>query len=161
MTGFEYAAATLMIANGYLAEGERMVSAVRDRYDGEKRNPWNEIECGSNYARSMASFALLPIYSGFSYDMTKNHVGFRPISPEGGQYLFSVGDTWGSASVAKEKHILSILGDPLTLASYGFGEGREVQAVLSDGREIPFSQNGTKIAFAPTSIEKTLEILFV
>ena len=63
MTGFEYALAGLMLANGYIDEGCAMVKAVRDRYDGERRNPWNEIECGSNYARSMASFALMPICS--------------------------------------------------------------------------------------------------
>ena len=64
MTGFEYAFAGLLISEGFLEEGLTVIRAVRDRYDGKKRNPFNEIECGSHYARSMASFALLPIFSG-------------------------------------------------------------------------------------------------
>ena len=73
MTGFEYAFAGLLISEGYFEEGEQVVKAIRDRYDGEKRNPWNEIECGSNYARPMLSFALLPIFSGFEFDLPKKH----------------------------------------------------------------------------------------
>ena len=46
-------------------EGVTVVKAVRDRHDGIRRNPWNEFECGSNYARSMASYALLNAFSGF------------------------------------------------------------------------------------------------
>ena len=47
-------------------EGFRVVKAVRDRFDGEKRNLWNEFECGSNNARSMASYALIPILADLS-----------------------------------------------------------------------------------------------
>ena len=160
MTGFEYAAAALMIANGFSSEGERMVSAIRDRYDGEKRNPWNEIECGSNYARSMASFALLPIYSGMRFDMEKKHLGFAPLSKDGGEFMFSIGTSWGSVSVSKEKHTLSILGNPLALASYGFAQGKRVRAAMVDGKKISFRQSNAQISFAPVEIEKTLEIYF-
>ena len=55
MHGFEYAAACSMILNGLEKEGLRCIRAVRDRYDGKRRNPWNEIECGGHYARSMAA----------------------------------------------------------------------------------------------------------
>ena len=47
---------------------------VVDRYDGEKRNTFNEMECGSNYARSMASYSLIPAFSGFTYDMTNREM---------------------------------------------------------------------------------------
>jgi uncharacterized protein (DUF608 family) len=72
MHGFEYQVACHMIQEGMIKEGVELVKAVRDRYDGRTRNPWNEIECGSNYARSMASYALLNAFSGFSFDMSRH-----------------------------------------------------------------------------------------
>lgn len=76
MNGYEYQAACHMIYEGLLDEGLEVVEAVRHRYDGERRNPWNEFECGSNYARSMASYALLLALSGFVCDMTEGCLGF-------------------------------------------------------------------------------------
>lgn len=52
MTGFEYAFAGLLISSGFYDNGIKVVKGIRDRYDGKKRNPYNEIECGSNYAQS-------------------------------------------------------------------------------------------------------------
>ena len=145
MTGFEYSLAGLMIAEGYVEEGEEMIKAVRDRYDGEKRNPWNEIECGSNYARSMASFALIPIYSGFRFDMTEKHIGFEPIY-RNGRYVFSVAESWGTVEFDENKFVLSVLGDPLELNSLSVPnanaftcvkiDGSNVDVKISDGRVI-------------------------
>ena len=59
MTGFEYVAAAEMIFQGMDTEALQVVRAVRDRHDGLKRNPFNEPECGHNYARSMASWNCL------------------------------------------------------------------------------------------------------
>ena len=59
MCGFEYAAAALMLRHGLEEAGLKIAAAVRARYDGRRRNPWNEVDCGSNYARSMASFNKL------------------------------------------------------------------------------------------------------
>jgi uncharacterized protein (DUF608 family) len=59
MTGFEYVAAAEMIFQGMDAAGVKVVKAIRDRHDGLKRNPFNEPECGHNYARSMASWNCL------------------------------------------------------------------------------------------------------
>ena len=59
MTGFEYVAAAEMIFQGMDADAVKVVKAVRDRHDGLKRNPFNEPECGHNYARSMASWNVL------------------------------------------------------------------------------------------------------
>ena len=158
MTGFEYALAGLMIAEGFVDEGERMVKAVRDRYDGEKRNPWNEIECGGNYARSMASYALMPIYSGFTYDMTEHCIGFNPVSSEGGQYLWSVGDTWGTVKIHSKSHVLSVLGSPLSLCSYGISKGKLCRSVRVDGKEIAFTTDGERIVFESITVKNHLEI---
>ena len=59
MTGFEYVAAAEMIFQGMDADALRVIKAVRDRHDGLKRNPFNEPECGHNYARSMSSWNCL------------------------------------------------------------------------------------------------------
>ena len=96
MHGFEYQAASHLIAHGFEREGLRMVRAVRDRYDGRRRNPWNEMECGSNYARSMASWALMLIYSGLVYDLPRGKLGFAPLKGEG-TFFWSVEGAWGEA----------------------------------------------------------------
>lgn len=59
MTGFEYQFARLLLDYGLQQEAEAVVSAVRARHNGANRNPFNEPECGSYYARSMASWSLV------------------------------------------------------------------------------------------------------
>ena len=96
--GYEYAAAGLMIRSGLVSKGMDVVEAVRDRYDGEKRNPWNEFECGSNYARSMASYALLNAFSGLTFDATRQMIGFDPIVGKGVKTFrcfWSLNTAWG------------------------------------------------------------------
>jgi hypothetical protein len=157
MTGFEYALAGLMIANGIVVEGEKMVKAIRDRYDGEKRNPWNEIECGSNYARAMASFALLPIYSGFTFDMSKKHVGFAPLEKEG-KFLFSVCESWGMVEISENTFTLSSYDKPLTLCSINVPL-KQINSVIVDGKNIDFTIANGKISFSSTTICKELKIV--
>ena len=158
MTGFEYSLAGLMIFEGFVAEGEKMVKALRDRYDGEKRNPWNEIECGSNYARSMASYALMPIYSGFSFDMTRKHIGFAPIG-ENGKYLFSVCESWGTVEIDKKKCQLSVLGNSLTLNSILVPDAMNITSVIADGKNVEFTFDGEKIVFDNLEIKGNLLLL--
>ena len=138
-----------------------MVKAIRDRYDGEKRNPWNELECGSNYARSMASFALLPIVSGFSFDMTKKHIGFAPILSDTGRFFWSVGNSWGSVEIAASSHVLSVEGDALALCSYGVKDAGRVLAVRADGREIPFVKKAESIVFDTVCVANTVNMKYL
>lgn len=157
MTGFEYALAGLMIAEGLVEEGERMIQAIRDRYDGEKRNPWNEIECGSNYARSMASYALMPLYSGFSFDMTKKQIGFSPLHGEG-RFLFSVAESWGTVEIEKGSCTLTIEGKPLTLGALRLPQAAAMTHMTIDGKKIAFRCEGDCICFADTVISQTLKL---
>lgn len=96
MHGFEYAFAGLLYQKGMLEAGNKVVRAVRRRYRGDRRNPWNEIECGSNYARSMAAFALPVILSGFTFDMTKKEIGFAPKPAGDFKSFFALGNIYGS-----------------------------------------------------------------
>jgi len=157
MTGFEYALAGLMISEGYVAEGECMVKAIRDRYDGEKRNPWNEIECGSNYARSMASYALMPIYSGFTYDMIQKHIGFAPISGSG-KYLFSVGESWGTVELDGNGCRLTVLGNALSLHSISVPNSKKITRVTVDGNNHDFEIENEKILLGNIEIRGEISL---
>ena len=67
-TGIEYQVAAHLMMEGKMDEGLDIVRACRDRYDGFRRNPFNEYECGHWYARAMSSFSLLQGFSGVRYD---------------------------------------------------------------------------------------------
>ena len=114
MHGFEYQAATHMISRGLEEEGLRMVRAVRERYDGRRRNPWNEMECGSNYARSMASYALMLVYSGLKYDMPAGKVGFEPLKGRG-RFFWALDGAWGEANVDEKGLSLTVIEGSLTV----------------------------------------------
>jgi hypothetical protein len=77
-TGIEYQVASHLIQEGLLNEGLTIVKAVRSRYDGRTRNPWNEYECGNWYARAMASYSLLGALAGFRYSAVERTLWFGP-----------------------------------------------------------------------------------
>jgi uncharacterized protein (DUF608 family) len=97
-TGIEYQVASHMIAMGMVEEALTIVAAARARYDGRKRNPFNEYECGNYYARAMASFALLNTYSGFFYDSVSKTVRFAPATPGDFGSFFSTNTGFGTIS---------------------------------------------------------------
>jgi uncharacterized protein (DUF608 family) len=95
-TGLEYTAATGMIYENMNAEALKIISDVRNRYDGYKRNPFNEEECGNHYARAMASWSAFVAYSKFHYSAVDKEITFtaRP-----GKYFWSDGYCWGNVFV--------------------------------------------------------------
>ncbi|MBQ9544010.1 MAG: hypothetical protein IJV00_02650, partial [Clostridia bacterium] len=109
MHGFEYAFAGLLISEGMTEEGVNVIRAIRDRYRGFNRNPWNEIECGSNYARSMASFALMPIFSGFKFAMQDKEIGFSPVEKGDFRSIWSLDAAWGRFERKDDKSTVRIL----------------------------------------------------
>jgi len=163
MHGFEYAFAGLLLAEGMTEEGLSVVRSVRDRYDGERRNPYNEMECGSNYARSMASFALLPILAGYSFDMTRGDIGFSPrMRNEKGGFssVFGACDSFGKVKSDTASTALTLLSGALTLSSLGLPEAGEVLSVTADGKTVPFEQHQNKLAFANLRFTKELIITY-
>lgn len=67
-TGIEYQVASHLMLKGKVKEGLDIVRTCRDRYDGRVRNPFNEYECGSWYARAMSSYGMLQGLTGVRYD---------------------------------------------------------------------------------------------
>jgi hypothetical protein len=97
MNGFEYQAAWHMIAEGLVQEGLAVTRAIHDRYHPSRRNPYNEIECGDHYARSMASHGVFIALCGFECHGPKKHLGFAPkITPEDFKAPFIAAEGWGT-----------------------------------------------------------------
>ncbi|MBB6731997.1 GH116 family glycosyl-hydrolase [Cohnella zeiphila] len=95
-TGIEYHVAAELIYQGAVDEGLEIVRAVRERQDGFRRNPWNEVECGHHYARSMSSWGLLVAFSGFGFDMARGRMSFAPaVNRERFACFWSTGKGWG------------------------------------------------------------------
>lgn len=98
MTGFEYAAAVGMLYEGQTNNGLKCIKSVRDRFDGYKRNPYDEPECGHHYARAMASWASVLAETGFLYSGIDLSIEF---APKEGTYFWSNGYSWGSVTMIK------------------------------------------------------------
>ena len=77
-TGIEYQVASHLIYEGFVAEGLKIVEACRARHDGIKRSPWDEVECGHHYARSLASYGVLLALTGFRCDAVNKKLYFKP-----------------------------------------------------------------------------------
>ena len=160
MHGFEYAFAGLLISRGFIDEGLAVVRAVRERYRGYNRNPWNEMECGSNYARSMASFALLPIFSGFVFDMPRGEIGFDPIvNKDNFNCLFSLGSGWGNVEINNGNTKINIKGGSLELGSIRLPYIKAVKKLLIDGECVDFDFNGTNITFEKRKASRLIEVI--
>ncbi len=99
MTGFEHATAALMIYSGMVNEGIECIHNIRARYDGEKRSPWDEAECGHHYARAMASWTSFVALSGFHYDGAEASVTALPrVSDRNFRCFWSTATGWGTFS---------------------------------------------------------------
>jgi non-lysosomal glucosylceramidase len=102
-TGVEYQVAAHLIYEGWTKEGLKIIKAVQDRHDGIKRNPWNEVECGHHYSRSMASWAVLLALSGFHCDLGKNEMSFEPRpSRDSFTTFWSTAKGWGIYTQEKD-----------------------------------------------------------
>ncbi|MHC4165411.1 MAG: GH116 family glycosyl-hydrolase [Planctomycetota bacterium] len=108
MSGFEWQAAAHMIWEGLdqpdlLEDGLAISRAIHDRYDGRRRNPYNEIECSDHYARSMASYGVFQAVCGFEYHGPKGYIGFAPrLRPTDFKAAFTAAEGWGTFAQRRE-----------------------------------------------------------
>jgi uncharacterized protein (DUF608 family) len=135
MTGFEYCAAVGMIYEGQTAEGLKCIKAVRDRYDGRKRSPFNEAECGHHYARAMASWTAVLALSGFQYSALDQTMRFAAKS---GKWFWSNGSAWGTCKINKRRIELTVLHGAVTLQHLEItGQGRaKIGRTLRQGQRV-------------------------
>ncbi len=109
-TGIEYQVASHMIVEGLVEQGLTLVQATRSRYNGQTRNPWNEYECGSYYARAMASYGLLSALSGFQYSAANKTLFFGPkLHIPQFKVFFSAASGFGTISLTSNKLKISMV----------------------------------------------------
>jgi non-lysosomal glucosylceramidase len=118
-TGIEYQVAGHLIYEGKIEEGLAIVRGVRNRHDGERRNPWNEFECGHHYARALSSWGLLLALSGVRYSAPTNTLDILPRWPaDPFRCLFTAGTAWGTVNLDRKGVLeLAILWGSFELAS--------------------------------------------
>jgi non-lysosomal glucosylceramidase len=115
-TGLEYMMASHLIQRGLVDEGLTVVRTARFRHDGSRRNPWNDIECGSYYIRALSSYALVNAYSGLSFDQRYGEIGFKPACAGDGVYFWSAGRGWGVVELRGSTVTLIVKGGELGLS---------------------------------------------
>ncbi len=96
MTGFEYTAAVGMLYEGQTEAGLDCIRDIRERYDGRRRSPFDEAECGHHYARAMASWAAVLALTGFHYSAVDETMTFAART---GRYFWSTGYAYGKCAL--------------------------------------------------------------
>jgi uncharacterized protein (DUF608 family) len=127
MTGFEYTAGNGMLYEGMHEEGLKVIRNIRARYDGRKRSPFDEAECGHHYARAMTAYGAVLALTGFNYSAVEKNMKFNRLD---GKYFWANGYTYGSIDQKSEGNTtqvaIEVLGEkPLELQEFelrGFGK---------------------------------------
>ena len=145
MNGFEYQAAGHMIWEGMVQEGLAITRAVHDRYHPGRRNPWNEVECGDHYARSMASYGVFLAACGFSCHGPQGHLGFAPrLAPDNFKAAFTTAEGWGTyaqkRSQGEFEAVIELKWGKMRLQSVAFApetlSGATAVTVKANGRPV-------------------------
>ncbi|HEY6740547.1 MAG TPA: GH116 family glycosyl-hydrolase [Actinopolymorphaceae bacterium] len=141
-TGLEYTAAAGLLYEGLVSEGVQVIEDVRRRYDGRKRNPFDEAECGHHYARAMASWAALLAMTRFSYDGVDKILRVKAATGDA-QWFWSNGDAYGTVAQRPEDDgtavELKVLGGSLavrTIELTGLGATDVGDRVLGEGEAL-------------------------
>jgi non-lysosomal glucosylceramidase len=121
-TGHEYSTAALMLFQGMADRGLECIADTRRRYDGERRNPWDEPECGHHYARAMASWSGFLAASGFRYRGQERRIEAAPrVAIENFRSFWANGTGWGTLAISSSQFSIT--------AAEGFLIIREVELV--------------------------------
>jgi len=143
-TGHEYEVAALLLWNGMADEALKIVEGARNRYRGDKRNPFAEIECGHYYIRALSSWSLLLAATGFSCDVHSGTMKFAPkFETQNFKAPFFAGTCWGVFNWAETTKRLStmwqILGGKFNLKELQLQVGnlskRQI-AITLDGKSL-------------------------
>ncbi|MEA3337888.1 MAG: GH116 family glycosyl-hydrolase [Chloroflexota bacterium] len=129
-SGLEYPLACLLLYEGFIEPALTMLADIRQRHDGSRRSPWNEVECGDHYVRPMASWVLLEAATGYRYDATRGSLAFAPrLGPDSLRSFFVTGSGWGVFSQSGDCARLGLDHGSLRLKELCLKTGRADAAV--------------------------------
>jgi hypothetical protein len=136
-----------MIWEGMVQEGLAITRAVHDRYHAARRNPWNEVECGDHYARSMASYGVFLAACGYGYHGPKGYLAFAPrLTPENFRAAFTTAEGWGTFSqqrdAAGQRDTIELKWGKLRLRTLAFA-----LADKANPKGVRVTANGAEVAF--------------
>jgi non-lysosomal glucosylceramidase len=157
-TGLEYMLASHLIQRGLVDEGLTVVRAARARHDGSRRNPWNDMECGSYYIRALSSYALVNAYAGFIFDQRSGEIGLKPARSGDGVYFWSAGRGWGVIELKGTRVTLVVKGGELTVSRLRL-PGRSIRTAVVDGQSA--DRDGDLVVFGKEQILKAGDRLAV
>lgn len=128
MTGFEYYLAVHLLQEGNPREARRVVRDIRARYDGAKRSPFDEAECGHHYVRALASWGLILAWTGFHYSALDGTLAFAAPKKRV-RWPWAADGAWGVVELIPQnsgtRAILTVLHGRLSvrrLELVGYGE---------------------------------------
>lgn len=157
-TGIEYAVASLCLFEGLGPEALAILDGVRGRYDGTRRNPYNEIECGDHYSRGMAGWSVLQGSTGASADVIEGVIRLgRP-----GRAPLLLGTAWGRYVVEPARARIDVLGGSFRLAAIELRDAAVARptavAVRVNGAAVPANRDaiegGTRVTLvAPIDLD--------
>jgi uncharacterized protein (DUF608 family) len=144
-TGIEYLVATQFLSAGMLREGVETIENVRRRFDGERRNPWDEPECGHHYARAMSSWSTVVAITGFQYHGQNQAITLMPkvappkVAPGKFNSFWSTGTGWGSFSITREngrsRTEIRVTEGKLPLGSIRLGQAPQGETIVTFDRQ--------------------------
>jgi uncharacterized protein (DUF608 family) len=145
-TGIEYLVAAQFIHAGMLKEGLETIENVRRRYDGERRNPWDEPECGHHYARAMSAWSNVIAFSGFDYHGASKAITLMPKTAAEFTSFFSTGLGWGLFSTGPSRAEITVTEGSLPLKSIRvpLAAGRKTSIAL-DGQAVAHHRDGSAL----------------
>ncbi|HEX3491713.1 MAG TPA: hypothetical protein VHU92_20375, partial [Streptosporangiaceae bacterium] len=142
-TGLEYVYAMGLIQEGRADQAEDVVAAVRERFTGARRNPFDEAECGHHYARAMASWGLIVALTGFGYDGRAGVMRFAEAA-QPARWFWSTGSAYGLLHQSPDG----------TASLEVVGGSVQVEKVLIGTRELHPKSPG--VLTGPTDLEPAL-----
>jgi uncharacterized protein (DUF608 family) len=129
-TGIEYQVASHLALYGRTRESLAIVAGARARYDGAVRNPFDEYECGSFYARAMASYALLGAFSGVRYSAVEKCLWIAPKLPTlPFRCFFAAAGGWGVVTRGRGVVEVDLEEGEIELARLVVGTGAEARTL--------------------------------